>query len=244
MAQLSDSSMPQPQFHGPVYCETGHPWLGMAEPVNTITNAAILIAAYFAYRYVKRSKVGFSADLVLLLFLLTWVGIGSALWHGLRTAWALTFDWVPGVLFLLVLTVVWIRQMFARAAVGWIAGILGMLLMIFLTGWGVRTFGDALARITPNLRFSPMFATVTVFGIAMVAGTWSKYGRNAAMLGVTILLFGIAAAVARSVDLVVCPYIPTGTHFLWHMGLSTAACLGVLLMVRIKKARMRVLHSL
>ncbi len=229
--------MPHHQFHGPIYCETGHPWLGMAEPVNTITNAVILIAAYFAYRYVKRSKVGFSPDLVLLLFLLVWVGIGSALWHGLRTRWALQLDWIPGVLFLLVLTVMWIRQMFQSPWLGWFAGVAGMALMIFLTFWGVARFGHDLARITPNLRFAPMFATVTVFGLAMVAGTWSKFGRGPALLGITILLCGISAAIARSIDLLVCPYIPTGTHFLWHIGLATAACLGVVLMVRIKKVR-------
>lgn len=228
---------PQLQFHGPIYCETGHPWLGLAEPVNTITNAAILIAAYLAYRYVKRSRVPFSGDLILLLFLLTWVGIGSALWHGLRTRWALTFDWVPGVLYLLVLSVLWIRQMFRGAWLGWFAGIVGMLVMAFLGGWGIRAFGETLAQITPNLRFAPMFATVTVFGIAMVSATALKYGREAARLGVAILVCGVFAAVARSVDLLVCPYIPTGTHFLWHIGLSTAACLGVVLMVKIKKAK-------
>jgi len=121
---------PQPQFLGPIYCETGHAWLGMAEPVNTITNAAIIIAAYFAYRYVKKSRVGFSADLVLLIFLLAAVGIGSTLWHGLRTMWALQLDWVPGVLFLLVLTVLWIRQLY-----GWYAAIFGVLAMVAWLLW-------------------------------------------------------------------------------------------------------------
>jgi hypothetical protein len=223
--------MPVPQFHGPVYCETGHPWLGMAEPVNTITNAAILIAAYFAYRYVKRSRVGFSGDLVLLLFLLTWVGVGSALWHGLRTSWALRLDWIPGVLFLLALTVLWIRQLF-----GWAAGVLGMILMLVVSMAGVRYFGNALAQITPNLRFSPMFATVTVFGLFMVTATARKYGASLATHGAFILLCGVGAAVFRSIDMVACPYVPFGTHFLWHMLLSTAAFLGVLLMVRMKKA--------
>ena len=224
-------------FHGPIYCDTAHMWMGIHEPVNTVTNAAILIAAWFAYRYVKKSHVGFSGDLILLLFLLTAVGIGSALWHGLRTMWALQLDWIPGVLFLLVLTVVWIRQAFARAWIGWIAGVAGLILMIALSIVGVGFFGNALARITPNLRFAPMFATVTVFGIGMVTATGLKYGREAAVQGVLILLCGIVAAAARSIDLMVCQYIPFGTHFLWHIGLSTAACLGILLMVRIKKSR-------
>lgn len=228
--------MPPTSFHGPIYCETGHPWMGMAEPVNTITNAAILIAAYFAYRYVKRSRVGFSGDLVLLLFFLTWVGIGSALWHGLRTRWALNFDWIPGVLYLLTLTVLWIRVLFERRWLGWLVGVGGMLAMLVIAGAGVRYFGNSLAAITPNLRFSPMFATVAVFGLVMVTATARIYGGSLATHGAIILLCGIAAAVFRSIDLVVCPVIPFGTHFLWHMLLATAAFLGVLLMVRMKKA--------
>ncbi len=224
---------PIPQFHGPVYCETGHPWLGMAEPVNTITNAAILIAAWLAFRYVRKSGVRFSTDLVLLLFLLTWVGVGSALWHGTRIPWTLQFDWIPGMLYLLVLTVLWIRQLY-----GWFAGIGGMLAMIGLSFVGIWLFGNQLAAITANLRFSPMFASVTLLGIIMTGGTWSKFGRRNALLGITILACGITAAVARSVDLLVCPYIPTGTHFLWHIGLATAACLGFALIVEMKKKRM------
>jgi hypothetical protein len=227
--------MPLPvsaQFHGPLYCDTQHLWLGMHEPVNTITNAAILIAAYFAYRHIKRSGLRLSGDLGLLLFLLVWVGIGSALWHGLRTFWALQLDWIPGVLFLLVLTVLWIRQLY-----GWAAGIVGMVVMVVVTMVGVRLFGDQLAAITPNLRFAPMYATVAVVGLFMVAGAWSKFGRDTALVGIAALAFGIAAAVARSIDLVVCPVIPFGTHFLWHLGLSTAACLGIVLMVRMKRGR-------
>jgi hypothetical protein len=120
--------VPPPMMHGgPIYCETGHPWLGMAEPVNTITNAAILIAAYYAYRFVRKSQVGFSPDLVLMLILLAGVGIGSTLWHGLRTHWALQLDWIPGVAFLIVFTALWFRQLF-----GWTAGIIGAVAMYAL----------------------------------------------------------------------------------------------------------------
>jgi len=233
-----------PPPHGPVYCDTyvantdiPHMWLGMHEPVNTISNAAILIAAYVAYRYVRRSRVGFSGDLILLLFLLAWVGIGSALWHGLRTMWALQLDWIPGVLYLLVLTVLWIRNMFAGRLAGWAAGIGGMFAMVAVSVLGVLTWGRALAQITPNFIGVPMFLTVTVFGIIMVTLSARKFGGEAAVLGASILVAGIVAAIARSVDLLVCQYIPFGTHFLWHIGLSTAACLGLLLIVRMKTVR-------
>jgi Alkaline phytoceramidase (aPHC). len=233
--------MATPGFIGPIYCDTfiagtvePHMWLGMHEPVNTITNAAILIAAWLAYRHIKRSGVGFSGGLITLLVLLVGVGVGSALWHGLRTYWALQLDWIPGVLYLLVLTVLWIRQLY-----GWVAGVLGMLAMLLLATAGVRYFGGSLAAISPNLRFVPMFATVTLTGIIMVSGSWVKYGRQTGLLGLAIIAAGLSAAVARSIDLLVCPYIPFGTHFLWHIGLSTAACLGLVLMTKMKRAGQR-----
>jgi hypothetical protein len=224
-------------FIGPVYCDTfiagtgvPHMWLGLHEPVNTITNAAILIAAWLAYRHVKRSGVGFSGGLIVLLVLLVSVGIGSALWHGLRTYWALQLDWIPGVLYLLALTVLWIRQLY-----GWAAGIFGMLAMLALSIAGVAYLGRPLAAITPNFFALPMFATVTVTGIIMVSGAWRKYGRDTGLLGLAIIAAGLTAAIARSFDLIVCPVVPFGTHFLWHIGLSTAACLGVMLIVKMKK---------
>jgi len=226
---------PHPHFVGPIYCETGHPWLGMAEPVNTITNAAIIIAAYFAYRHVRRSRAGFSADLVVLLVLLAAVGIGSTLWHGLRTMWALQLDWMPGVAFLIVFAALWMRRLY-----GWGAGIGGSLLMIVGAVAAVRyswPYFDRLHGVSPNLRFTPAFAVITLFAVAMVLATARKYGGEAARQGTAILLCALGAAVARSIDLMACPYVPTGTHFLWHLLLSTAAFLGILLLVRLKTAR-------
>ena len=48
--------------HGPIYCETGHPWLFMAEPVNTITNAFIVLAAVLAFLEVRRAKSGWPVN--------------------------------------------------------------------------------------------------------------------------------------------------------------------------------------
>ena len=216
---------------GPIYCETGHPWLGMAEPVNTITNAAIILAAYFAYRYVKKSKVGFSPDLVVLIFLLAACGIGSTLWHGLRTWWALQLDWIPGVLYLIVLSTLWFRRLF-----GWAVGIFAVVAMMAAAVLSVRLAWPYIDSSLPvSMHFVPAFATITTFALGMVTFTARKYGADTAWLGGLILMFAVAAAVFRSIDMMMCDLIPFGTHFLWHLGLSTAAYLGIVLMVRMKK---------
>ena len=219
--------------HGPIYCETGHPWLFMAEPVNTITNAFIILAVLFAVMYVRRSRVGFSADLVVLLFLLFAVGIGSTLWHGLRKGWALQLDWIPGVLFLLAFTGFWFRKLF-----GWVAGIFGPLAMLAAAVGSVvlwRYFAGVPAGPPQPYMFAPAFATIAVIGLGLVAATARKFGAREASLGALILLFAVSAAVFRSIDLLVCSFIPFGTHFLWHICLSTSSYLGIVLLVRMKK---------
>ncbi len=217
--------------HGPIYCETGHPLLFMAEPVNTVTNAVIILAAIFAVMYVRRSRVGFSADLVVLLFLLFAVGIGSTLWHGLRTQWALQLDWIPGVLFLLAITGFWIRMLF-----GGLAGFFGTVGMLAAAvGSVVLTWNLTGGTIPRALMPVPAFVTITIIALAMVAATHRKFGAGFARLGAAVLLCAVSAGVFRSIDLLTCAVIPFGTHFLWHIGLSTAAYLGIVLLVRMKK---------
>jgi hypothetical protein len=220
--------------HGPIYCETGHPWLGIAEPVNTVTNGFIFLAAILAFLYVRRARIGFPLDVSVLLLLLTVTAIGSSLWHGLRTMWALQLDWMPGALFLFVLAGLWTRQLFGRiAGVLGAVGLFAAIFAIIALSW--RLTGG----LPPQLRFVPMFATVTVAGLGLVFATAKKFGAREASLGALIIMFGVSAAIFRSIDLMMCDLIPFGTHFLWHLLLSTASALGIVLVVRMKKERQK-----
>jgi len=40
--------------------------------------------------------------------------------------------------------------------------------------------------------------------------------------------------VCRSIDLMMCGIIPFGTHFIWHILLSLAAYLGIVMLLRLK----------
>jgi hypothetical protein len=84
------------------------------------------------------------------------------------------------------------------------------------------------------MAFVPAFVTIAVIGAGLVVSTTHKYGASTASLGTFTLVCAISAAAARSVDLMTCSVIPFGTHFLWHIGLSTAAYLGIALLVRMK----------
>jgi hypothetical protein len=219
-------------MRGPLYCETGHPWLGIAEPVNFATNAFILVAALFATRRVLRSPHKTDLGLWLLVALLYSTGIGSALWHGLRTAFTLALDTYSGLLFLIALVGLWIGTLYGRRA-----GVLGLAGFVAI-GFGslalsFRLMGTAEPALRP-LMLAPFFLTVIAAGGALILATRAKAGADAARLGLLTLGCGLIAATGRSADLPLCPYTPFGTHFIWHTFLSLAAYLSIALLLRIK----------
>ncbi len=219
----------------PIYCETGHPWLFMAEPVNTITNIFIIVAAVMATRYVQRAKIGRPWDLVVLLFLLFSVGIGSFAWHAFRTRLALTFDALPGLLFLLVLAGLWFRALFGTA---WgVIGTLGMIAAAVGATILWRRYAFDFHDMPPALVFAPAFICIAAIGAFLAIATVPRYGMEIARLGAFALASGVIAAVCRSIDQLVCSTIPIGVHFVWHVMLSVAAYLGIVMLTKMKLAR-------
>jgi hypothetical protein len=216
--------------HGPLYCETGHPWLFMAEPVNTITNAFIVLASILAFLQVRRAKIGWPPDIVILLFLLFATGIGSFFWHAFRTRLALAFDAIPGLLFLFVFTGVWIGRLFGRWAgiLGAIGLLLAATLSIVFSMWAF----PGLRMLPPALSLAPAYATISVIGFFLVWATVRRIGWTSAEIVSGALACAITAAVCRSIDLMMCGIIPFGTHFLWHILLSIAAYLGIVFLIR------------
>ena len=215
--------------HGPIYCETGHPWLFMAEPVNTVTNIFILLAAVMALREVRRARIGFPPGISILLLLLFATSIGSFFWHAFRTRMALAFDAIPGLLFLLVFAGLWMGALF-----GWrraVAGAVAMIAAAVGSVWLWRHLGGAAAS---PFQFAPAFVVTAATGLGMALATGRKFGADEARLGLVVMLCAIVAAVCRSIDLLVCAEIPFGTHFLWHIFLAAAAYLGILLLLRMK----------
>ena len=206
---------------GPVYCETGHPWLFMAEPVNTLTNFVIIAAAIAALLYVRRRAKSYPPDLMVLVILLFATGIGSFFWHALRTPTWLVLDWLPGVLFLVTFIFLWLRALH-----GPLAG-LGALLFVIAASTGAMAVARAQAGSMPMpaspLVIVPFFAVLLLIGAGFVLLTRRARGLSAALAAALLLGLAALAATFRSIDLLACSVVPFGTHFLWHIFLSAAA---------------------
>src|SRR3989344_3351689 len=212
---------------GPFYCETPAFITGFpAEPINTYSNLIIIAFGLLALFIVHRKSVR-TPDLYALGIFLLATGIGSLLWHSLRSSWALALDVLPGIIFLILFVYGWSRRLFGVIQSTLV--VLGFFISIGLTSVLVVSF-----TVTDQL--VPFFAGPVLisilFGLWLGALSWKRWGM------VTWFVFGgifsaLIAFVFRTIDLSTCSTISFGTHFLWHVFLSFGAllCIHFLLFV-------------
>ena len=80
------------------YCERLGPGF-WAEPVNAVSNAAFLIAAFILWRKLRGQGLPLAMGLV---GILAAIGIGSFLFHSFATRWAALADVLPILIYILV----------------------------------------------------------------------------------------------------------------------------------------------
>lgn len=186
-----------------LYCERCGPefW---AEPINALSNAAFLLAAFFSYRTAKRRGT-LSGETRILIGLAATVGAGSFLFHTFATKWAMLLDLIP--IFLLQLYFVWV---YARSQMGssrLLAGsLVAGLLATTLAGFLVK---DAL---NGSLTYLPAWLLLAALGAYHIRQ--AKRGPWLLLIAATTFLL---ALVFRTIDQAVCATFPCGTHFLWHL---------------------------
>ena len=191
---------------GPWYAETHITDNLIVEPWNAISSLAIAAPAlYFLWKIRKAPlKYGFLLWCIPILFL---NGIGSTLFHGLRTSeFFLHMDWLPAMLVTLSVTVYfWVKVL----PKWWMA---------------VFTVGPLFVlRVAIFNYFSGAFAinlSYTIAGIAFLVPIVLilrkyEYKKTVSIL-LSIVCF-ILAIYFRGADKEFTDIIPFGTHFLWHI---------------------------
>jgi Ceramidase len=210
------------------YCERVGMGL-LAEPLNAVSNVSFLLAAWAAWVVAKRTGA-LSAGVRALIAIGASVGIGSILWHTYPTMPTLILDSVPILIFIMwyiwlyVRNVVGMRPPFAVASAA--AFLLATLLAFPFAGvlHGAFVYTPGLVVTLVLGLFHARERRVARFTLLAAAGVY------------------LAALLFRTIDNEVCPVLPIGTHFLWHIliGLVTYLAMRTLILSTATGVRARV----
>jgi hypothetical protein len=192
------------------YCERAGAGLA-AEPLNAVSNLAFAWAAWRAWRRADRPPAGSRWDLHAAAALLAAVAVGSSLWHTLATPWAELADTLPIMLLVVALLEAVLRRVLGLGAAARVAALLLLLAAstalpaaaapLGLPGW-----------LRGSAFYLPAWAALALLALAARA----RAPGAARPLLLTWALFTLSLAL-RTADLPLCPALPRGTHFLWHL---------------------------
>jgi len=185
-------------------CERTHDGIG-AEPLNAISSLAYfavpIVVWFVAKDHVKRDRP--FAGLLVLMFL---VGVASFSDHTLSIQLAHLFNEAATIVFIvaylvyacrLLLKIDWIPTAIVVLS---LSG-LGILFSAWSYGIGARGIGG----------YIPIWIFLSYLAWALRGSRTLRYFLAGSAAFAAALAF-------RASDLVVCPYFPAGTHFLWHLG--------------------------
>lgn len=186
------------------YCERGDLSL-WSEPLNAATNLAFLVAALVMWRRLGHAPAPLARVLVLLLAL---IGLASGAWHILAQAWAGAADTLSIALFVVVYLYAANRHFIGLGRMPALLDTIAILPLMAITGW--------LLAMVPITGGSAVYWPVALLIAGYALGLRRRAPDTAGRLGVGAGLLAVSI-ILRSLDGPLCPVLPVGTHFLWHL---------------------------
>lgn len=177
-----------------------------SEPLNAISNASFLIAALICWRLIGAQR---DAGARLLTVLLAIIGVGSWLFHTHAQVWAALADVIPIQLF--ILTYIYFATVRFFALPVW-AGALAVVLFLPCAAALARGIEAVAGPMNGSVGYAPVPILIAVYAAALRVRA-PRTARGLA-IGAGIL---VTSLVFRTIDEAVCPALPIGTHFLWHI---------------------------
>ena len=189
------------------YCERASAAI-TAEPINFLSNIAFLVAGYFAWRLMKQQQ-GDDAGWLIKAIVLTIpiVGLGSMLFHSLGRRWSEWGDVIPILIFILFYFWLIFRRVLRWPAWAAALGLVGFLGVTIFLESGVP--GDVLWG---GAMYLPTMVVLLALGLRTLRRNPVTGRTFLIAVGVFLLSF-----TARALDEPLCPLIPFGTHFVWHL---------------------------
>ncbi len=187
------------------YCERIDPGF-WAEPLNAISNGGFLIAAFIAWNMAKNDN---DWGPKLLAILLAAIGIGSFTFHTFATNWAAVADVGPITAFILAYVYLTMTRLLGLPF--W-AGLLAIAAFFPYS----MVLASAVSSLFGPLNGSVAYVPVVVLIFAFAALTWQRApatGRGLLIGGGLLTL----SLIFRTIDARICPSLPFGSHFVWHL---------------------------
>jgi hypothetical protein len=202
-----------------LYCERLSAGL-WAEPLNAASNVSFFIAGVFAVR-LSLARGGLGAAPAALIALLFAIGLGSTLFHTIARTWAVLADVLPILIF---------QCVFIATYVGAVARTRTRAVVIFVVLFLASQLVFAWLAETGWLNGSLSYAPALLFLLALGGYHWWSGKSAPVSLAAAAGLF-LVSLFFRTADAGVCEFIPTGTHFIWHLfngGVLYLSLLGLL----------------
>jgi hypothetical protein len=193
--------------HIDLYCERHGPefW---AEPVNALTNLAFIVAGLWGLYQVRLHRTGTAASAM--CWWAIGIGIGSGLFHTFANHLTIWADIVPIASFTLAASLFALRR-FGR--LGW-GKTIALFVAVYAAAGAITLALPAGVHAATNgtSGYLPAFLAINAAGVLCLVRR-SPAGRYLIAASFIFML----AAIGRMLDLWTCPFIPIGTHFLWHL---------------------------
>ncbi len=205
------------------YCERAGSGAWGAEPVNAVTNIALFVAAGATWKLLEKNKI---TDwkwrfLPVSVFL---IGIGSSLYHTLRSPVTMLADATPIYLFFLVYFFLFAKIFLKRTGRAAIVTTLFAAALLLVTIYTPRELLNGSIR--------HFFNAATLLGMALAA--WKKFGAKAKLFFSVFLVYSLAIFF-RTIEPAVCPFFSVGTHFSWHILTAISAYLATKALLNIRR---------
>ena len=185
------------------YCERVGPGL-LAEPLNAVSNASFLVAAWAAWVLAQRTGT-LTTGIMVLIALGASTGIGSIVWHTYPTGTTLILDIVPIVLFIIWYIWLYTRNVMMKGLGFALASVAAFLIVTYFA-MPYATMLHGAPAYTPGL------LVVLVLGIYHAAA--HKPARFTLLYTAGVYF---TALYFRTIDHELCHYQTFGTHFIWHI---------------------------
>jgi hypothetical protein len=189
-----------------LYCERTAPGL-FNEPFNAASNLAFFAAAIIATRGARRDpQARGDAFLWVLIALVAVIGAGSTAFHMFANRWSLIADVAPITAFIYGFFLYAMRRF---VGLSWLWSIAATVLF-FAASFGFASAVPADA-LNGSVSYLPAFIGLVGLGAYLFAqkfpaGRWLIAAAAVFLMSLTF----------RTIDLMVCTCLPSGTHWAWH----------------------------